>query len=124
MDLVPLSICLERFKQSGRLGVIDSHRRHVLRLRDANLNSLQSSIRDIVLQSVQQHRANIRGRGLQKVTEEIQIALGISQCSRCRNELENGRQSIHELQVLTVSTLSLIFAPSAHVTSYPGSCRA
>src|SRR5207245_6788259 len=77
--LVPPAIFIKRFKQFLGVGMVNRHRRHLLRRRNSYLRLLQPRVRHIFPQRIKNHRANVPGSWLQEVAEDIEIVFYVAQ---------------------------------------------
>jgi hypothetical protein len=80
--------------------MIDGNRRYLLRRFD--LHAFESLVANVMLQRVKQHRLNVRGSGLKKVAEEIEIVFRVGERAGRRNKLKDFRQPVNKLQVLSM----------------------
>src|SRR5437016_14522951 len=96
--------------------MVDTHNRQ--RLRRRNVELPDSLVVNVMLQRVEQHRANIPRTRLQKITEEHQIILHVTQRAGVWNVTKQRRQTIRKLEVLR-ATMPIFLAVRSFAASLP-----
>src|SRR5437016_9881872 len=78
--------------------MIDTHNRQ--RLRRRNFELPDSLVVNVMLQRIEQHRANVLWTRLQEIAEKHQIILHVAQRARAGDETKQRRQTIRKLEIL------------------------
>ena len=98
--LVPCAVSRERLEQRRRVRVINRHGGHRFGRRRCDV--CQSRIIDVVLERIEHHRADVGGRRLKKVAEQLEVMLDVAQPSGVRHKAQQRGQTLDQTQILRV----------------------